>query len=90
MKEKGKYNPDKPLKKKVKELEINYATKGRIRFSTLETQGDIQLEYSLSLSPEERIRLMYKLNAMVFEVPEAPRSLKGTRIIFSRYEHSGK
>lgn len=60
----------------------------RITFSTLETQGDIQLRYAMSLTPLERLALMVKLNEFAFQnVPKVEEPSGKRRIIFTSYEY---
>lgn len=57
----------------------------RITFSTVETQWDIQLLHSLSLTPAERMGVMRQLNELAFgkKHDDGP---KPNRIIFTNYE----
>jgi len=71
----------------VKEPLVSYAT-SRITFSTVETQNDIQLKHSISISPIERLKIMRVLNNYAFKnfIPE--QILKNnTRLIFTSYEY---
>jgi len=71
----------------AKEPEVVYQ-KNRITFSTLETQGDVQLIYSMNAEPIERLEMMRKLNDYAFKNLPAERLLTGkTRLIFSSYEY---
>ncbi len=60
----------------------------RITFSTVETQNDIQLKYSLSITPIERLELMRKLNDYAFK-NNTPEKILSTpiRLIFTSYEY---
>lgn len=60
----------------------------RITFSTLETQGDIQLTNSISATPQQRLEMMRKLNDYAYKNMPAEKLIKGkTRLIFSSYEY---
>ena len=62
--------------------------KSRITFSTLETQGDVQLYHALSISPLERLELMRKLNDYAYKNSVGERLIfKNAHIIFSGYEY---
>ncbi len=58
---------------------------GRIVFSTVETQWDIQLQHALSLSPCERLKNMRILNELAFGKKHDD-SEPTHRIIFTNYE----
>jgi hypothetical protein len=85
---KKKYKKTEALQEEVREPETAYHAKKRIRFSSIENQGDILLEHSMSLTPAERINLMYELNAMVFKIDENEPYVRSKRITFSSYEYS--
>lgn len=62
--------------------------KSRITFSTVETQGDVQLYHALSISPVERLELMRKLNDYAYKNIIGERLVfKNAHIIFSGYEY---
>ena len=62
--------------------------KRRLSFSSLENQGDIQLEHAMSMSPMERLSLLLKLNEYAYRsVPQVPMISENPHIIFSRYEY---
>jgi hypothetical protein len=60
----------------------------RITFSTVETQHDIQLKFSMNIKPVERLKLMRKLNDYAFKnsIPEKI-IMNPTKLIFSSYEY---
>lgn len=71
----------------LKDLLANYRNTG-ITFSSIETQGDIQLINNLNRSPEERLKLMNILNEYAFRnINTGKHSLKNAHIIFSSYEY---
>jgi hypothetical protein len=72
---------------KVSDPQAGYERK-RITFSTLETQGDIQLKYAMDATPVERLAMMRKLNDYAYKnlAPEKLLTEK-TRLIFSSYEY---
>jgi hypothetical protein len=62
--------------------------KSRITFSTLETQGDVQLYHALSISLVERLELIRKLNDYAYKNIIGERLLFiNAHIIFSSYEY---
>ncbi len=72
---------------KVKEPATVYENH-RITFSTLETQGDVQLTYSMNATPIERLEMMRKLNDYAYKNIPGKKLLTGnTRLIFSSYEY---
>ena len=83
---------DEKEKNKKKENKVNdplsVYRKSRITFSTLETQGDVQLYHALSISPLERLELMRKLNDYAYKNSVGERLIfKNAHIIFSGYEY---
>jgi len=71
----------------LEDLLANYKNTG-VTFSTLETQGDIQLLNNITKTPEERLKLMNMLNEYAFKNEKNKTlSLKNAHIIFSSYEY---
>ena len=67
---------------------ISLYEKNRITFSTVETQNDVQLKYSIGISPVERLILMRKLNDYAFKtITDRMSSTKSKRLTFSSYEY---
>jgi len=89
MKAKKKIEEKDSSQNKVSEPLPSYSVqKNRIRFSSIEDQGDILLEHSLSLTPAERLYLMFELNGRVFKRDHDKPYIRPKRIIFTRYEYS--
>ncbi len=83
---KKNYKPTKE-KSEVREPQVVYE-KNRITFSTLETQGDVQLMYSMNATPSERLEMMRKLNDYAYKNMPPQKLLTGkTKLIFSSYEY---
>jgi len=67
---------------------ISLYEKNRITFSTVETQNDVQLKYSIGISQVERLILMRKLNDYAFKtITDRMSSTKSKRLTFSSYEY---
>lgn len=65
--------------------------KSHITFSSLETQGDVQLYHSMNITPIERLLLMRKLNDYAYKNISGEKLVfKGAHIIFSGYEYIPK
>ena len=78
---------EKKNKKVVEEPSVVYQT-NRITFSTMETQGDIQLKYSISITPIERLQLMRKLNDYAYKQFLNEKVVSNnTKLIFTSYEY---
>ncbi len=73
------------MKEQNPELNEPASAYNRITFSSVETQWDIQLRHSLSLSPAERMGVMRQLNEIAFGKKHDD-SPKSNRIIFTSYE----
>lgn len=59
-----------------------------ITFSSIETQGDIQLRMSMDKSPSERLAMMCALNEYAYKnLRNENFTFKNSAIIFSSYEY---
>ncbi|MBC8046198.1 MAG: hypothetical protein H7Y00_05335 [Fimbriimonadaceae bacterium] len=75
-------------KNKLKEPEAIYFKKKRITFSTIETQGDIQLQQALLLTHEERLQDMLQLNNYAYQLKGNEKiDFRNSRLKFYRYEY---
>lgn len=62
--------------------------KSRITFSSVETQGDVQLYHAMNISSIERLQLMRELNNYAYKNISGEKLIfKNAHIIFSGYEY---